>query len=118
MNISELYPSMAGFVTTEVVEKKDFPAVLHITKCEIKQLGKDKNKPKLNVYFAEIKEKLRCNKANALEIAKLADSDNTDNWEGTTLSLEVQDYTSKKGENVTAIRVIEPVDEKPKGAKK
>lgn len=74
-----------------------------IEKVTVEEIGKDKDRKPV-VHFDETDKAMVCNKTNWNTIAKVAGSDDSDDWKGKKISLgrsEVEAF----GEMVEAIRV-------------
>ena len=97
-NIDELYPSK--WLKAADLKHRQVPVV--IDHVEVENMG-DETKPV--VYFRGKEKGLVCNKTNALAIADIADSSDTDNWTGVDLVLFSTKVTFQ-GRMTDAIRVM------------
>ena len=97
-NVNDLYPSK--WLKAEDLKHCQVPVV--IDHVEVENMG-DETKPV--VYFRGKEKGLVCNKTNALAIADIAGSGNTEDWGGTNLVLFSTKVTFQ-GRMTDAIRVM------------
>lgn len=83
------------------------PLKLTITKVSEAVLG---DRKKLVVYFDEFEKGLVLNKINTTRIIKWANSKQTDNWPGTSITLYA-DMVEYDGEDVPCIRIKKKEEE-------
>lgn len=103
MNINSAFPSKYLKADTDITE--DVMATIRSVKIEsIGQGAKTEQKPV--VYFNELDKGLVLNKTNAKMIAKLAKSDDTDDWKGVKVRL-IATEVEYQGELTMGIRVRE-----------
>jgi len=69
----------------------------------MEEVAKGEEKP--IAYFEEIEAGLVLNKTNWGTIAEIAESDDSDDWQGTEITLYVKDDVEFQGKTVSAIRV-------------
>lgn len=92
-------------------------AVVTITEVTSEEVGRGRDR-KLVVYFKGSSKGLVLNKTNATRIAKLAGSDNTDDWSGKKIKIYPTE-TEFAGDTVDCIRIksatatAEPDDDEP-----
>ena len=77
------------------------PTTVRISKVEVKKFD---DGDKLMLHFKNSDKCLICNKTNANVIAEVLGSDDTDDWEGQRITLEVR-KVDFQGKRVPAIRV-------------
>lgn len=103
MNINSAFPSK--YLKADVDVSEDVIATIKTVKIEnVGQGAKTEQKPV--VFFQELEKGLVLNKTNATMIAKIAKSDDTDDWKGTKIRL-IATEVEYQGQIVMGIRVRE-----------
>lgn len=103
MNINSAFPNK--YLKADVDITEDVLATIKTVKIEsVGQGAKTEQKPV--VYFDKLEKGLVLNKTNAKMIAKIAKSDDTDDWKGTKIRL-IATEVEFQGELVMGIRVRE-----------
>lgn len=103
MNINTAFPSK--YLKADVDVAEDVIATVKSVKVEnVGNASKQEQKPV--VFFRELDKGLVLNKTNASMIAKIAKSDDTDDWKGTKIRL-ISTEVEYQGQIVMGIRVRE-----------
>ena len=114
MKLNDAYPSQ--FLTAEDLDGKDI--AITIAEIELEEIGQghDKSK-KLVIGMTGKKKRFVVNKTNANTIAKVLDSDDTDDWIGQRITIGPREVEFQ-GNMVWSIRVSlkKPVSQQAKGA--
>lgn len=102
MNVREVFPS--PWVSAEDLGSKKWELVIaDVTMEEVHDRQTNKKVQKLVVHFHVAKKKLICNKTQALTLAHICDSDDTDGWKGKKVALR-----AGRAHNGKPTIVIEP----------
>ena len=103
MNINSAFPSKY----LKAADADD-DLILTIKKVTIEKVGQGAQmEDKLVAYFDEVPKGMVLNKTNARMIAKIAKSDDTDDWKGTILRV-IATEVEYQGDLVMSLRVREP----------
>lgn len=100
MKLSEAFPS--NFLKAE--DLKGAAVTVTINNVEFEKIGKGDEDKKLILSFQGKAKKLVCNKTNSKTIAKVLDSDDTDDWIGKKITLRPAEVEFQ-GEMIWSIRV-------------
>jgi hypothetical protein len=109
MNINSAFPSKY----LKAADAEDSDLMLTIAKVKVETVGQGpKAEQKPIVYFKEVDKGLCLNKTNAKMIAKIAKSEDTDDWTGVTVRV-VATEVEFQGDLVMSLRVREVKKAKP-----
>ena len=104
MNINKVFPSRF----LKAADLKGRRVTVTIERVVMEEVGRDRDEKPI-CYFKELAKGLPLNKINTRTIAEIADSEETDEWPGTKITL----FSTKVdfgGERVDAIRVERPAE--------
>lgn len=103
MNINTAFPSKYLKADVDIIED----VIATIKNVKIENIGQGaKAEQKLVAYFTDLEKGLVLNKTNATMIAKIAKSDDTDDWKGTQVRL-ISTEVEYQGTIMMGIRVRE-----------